>query len=198
MKRDQALEALASRYPDGIVVPVFQAAFDWMAIRPHPLNYLCTGAMGQGSSHGLGLALGCPGEQVVVLDGDGSLLMNLGTLVTIAAAAPRNLWHFVCHNGLYEVNGEYPVPGGRETDFCAMAAAAGIRRSYRFDDIDDFRSRLPEVLGGDGPVFVTLEVEAGVRYPRDYETIHSAAERERFRSALRAKLAPTAPQPVLR
>lgn len=197
MKRDEALEVLASQYPDGIVVPVFQAAFDWMAIRPHPLNYLCTGAMGQGSSHGLGLALGCPDQRVVVLDGDGSLLMNLGALVTIGAAAPRNMWHFVCHNGLYEVNGEYPVPGGRETDFCAMAGAAGIRRTYRFDDIDEFRSQLAGVLDGEGPVFVTLVVEAGRPYPRDYETIHSAESRERFRSALRSRLADPGAQPVL-
>lgn len=196
IKRDQALEALASHYPEGIVVPVFQAAFDWMAIRPHPLNYLCTGAMGQGSSHGLGLALGCPSQQVVVLDGDGSLLMNLGTLVTIAATAPRNLWHFVCHNGLYEVNGEYPIPGGREIDFCAMARAAGIPRTYRFDNIDEFRVRLSEVLGGQGPVFVNLAIEAGRPYPRDYPAIHSAESRERFRSALRSKLAGPKAQPT--
>ena len=84
MKRDHALKVLAQHYPDGIVVPVYQAAFDWMAIRPHPLNYLCTGAMGQGASHALGLALACPQEQIVVLDGDGSMLMNLGSLVTLS------------------------------------------------------------------------------------------------------------------
>ena len=60
MKRDEALSILARHYPDGIVVPVYQSAFDWMAIRPHPLNYLCTGAMGQAVSHALGVALGCP------------------------------------------------------------------------------------------------------------------------------------------
>ncbi len=78
MKRDEVLRVLSRHYPDGIVVPVYQSAFDWMGIRPHPLNYLCTGAMGQGSSHALGLALACPTEPVVVLAGDGSLLMNLG------------------------------------------------------------------------------------------------------------------------
>ena len=93
MKRDEALTVLAAHYPDGIVVPVYQAAFDWMAIRPHPLNYLCTGAMGQAASHALGLALGRPDQKVLVLDGDGSLLMNLGCLVTSAHAAPENLIH---------------------------------------------------------------------------------------------------------
>ena len=108
MKRDQALRVLADHYPDGIVVPVYQSAFDWLAIRPHPLNYLCTGAMGQASSHGLGLALGVPDEKVVILDGDGSLLMNLSALATIANLAPPNLIHFVVNNGVYEVNGNFP------------------------------------------------------------------------------------------
>ena len=59
MKRDEALRVLSQHYPDGIVVPVYQSAFDWMGIRPHPLNYLCTGAMGQGiqSRSGTGLSL---------------------------------------------------------------------------------------------------------------------------------------------
>ncbi len=185
MKRDAALRVLARHYPDGIVVPVFQSAFDWMVIRPHPLNYLCTGAMGQGSSHALGLALGRPDQTVVVLDGDGSLLMNLGSLVTVAAAAPRNLVHFVCHNGLYEVNGEYPLPGGRGIDFSAMARAAGYARTYVFSELSAFENGVAEALSGVGPVFVTLEVEAGEAHPRDYVAIHSAESRDRFRRALR-------------
>ena len=108
MKRDQALQILAEHMGDTIVVPVFQSAFDWMNIRPHPLNYLCVGAMGQASSHALGLALAMPNEKIVVLDGDGSLLMNLGSLVTIGSRRPKNLTHFVSHNGIYEVNGRYP------------------------------------------------------------------------------------------
>ncbi len=185
MKRDEALQVLARHYPDGIVVPVYQTAFDWMAIRPHPLNYLGVGAMGQASSHALGLALGCPDQTVVVLDGDGSLLMNLGTLVTIAQARPHNLIHFVSFNGIYEVNGEYPLPGGQALDFCGFARAAGYRRTYAFSSTEDLDHRLHEVFEGDGPVFVTLEVEAGVAYPRDFSLIHSAELRRRFRDALK-------------
>ena len=187
MKRDQALEALAEHYTDGIVVPVFQSAFDWMQIRPHALNYLCTGAMGQASSHALGVALACPDEQVLVLDGDGSLLMNLGCLVTTAEQSPKNLWHFVSNNGIYEVNGEFPVPG-KNVDFAGLAAAAGFKRTYSFSDIDTFRRELPEVLGGEGPVFVSMDVEIGKVYPRDYVTIDSADSRKTFRNALRERL----------
>jgi len=190
IKRDKALEVLAEHYPDGIVVPVYQAAFDWMGIRPHPLNYLCTGAMGQGSSHALGLALACPEESVVVLDGDGSLLMNLGSLVTIGHQAPPNFLHFVCQNGIYEVNGEFPVPGGTEVDFASMALAAGYREAYTFSDLNSWVRGLPDILASSGPILVVLKVEAGESYSRDYPAIHSEEARKRFKSALNARVSP--------
>src|SRR6058998_1715472 len=93
MKRDACLKVLACHRADAIVVAVYTAAQEWLHISPSDLNYTFTGAMDQGSSHGLGLALGRPDKRVVVLDGNGSLLMNLGTLVTIAQAAPKNLVH---------------------------------------------------------------------------------------------------------
>lgn len=185
MKRDAVLKVLARHYPDGIVVPVFQSAFDWMGIRPHPLNYVCTGAMGQASSHSLGLALARPDMKVVVLDGDGSLLMNLGTLVTVANMAPRNLIHFVSYNKIYEVNGRYPVPGVGKIDFSGMAKAAGYHRTYTISELDDFEAKIDEILDGQGPTFATLEVEEGEAYPRDYAKIHSAEARETFRNAIR-------------
>jgi len=94
MRRDECLKLLARHHTDEIVVPVYQAAFEWRAIKPDSLIYLGVGAMGQASSHALGLALGRPDKRVIVLDGDGSLLMNLGSLVTIAegrAAQPHPL-----------------------------------------------------------------------------------------------------------
>ena len=188
MKRDEALRALAEYYPDGIVVPVYQSAFDWMEIRPHPLNYLCTGAMGQASSHALGLALGAPKEKVVVIDGDGSLLMNLGSLVTIANLAPKNFVHFVSHNGMYEVNGKFPVPGGHNVDFAGIAREAGYAKTWSFNDIDQFREALPEVLTAEGPVFVSMQVETGGYHPWDYVAIHSAESRRTFRNALRMRI----------
>jgi len=102
--------------------------------------------MGQGSSHALGLTLGLPDRRVFVLDGDGALLMNLGTLVTIAHAAPKNLFHFVCENGTYEANGSHPLPNQGAIDFAGMARAAGFTHAYAFDDLETFTAALPEVL----------------------------------------------------
>ena len=188
MKRDDALKSLARHYRDGITVSVYQSAFDWIQIRPHPLNYLCTGAMGQASSHGLGLALGAPTEKVVILDGDGSLLMNLGTLVTIANLAPKNLFHFVCQNNMYEVNGKYPIPGVGRIQFDQMALAAGYRHAFSFDEIARFDSEIGEILNLDGPVFVCMHIEPGEYYPMDYVTIHSEQSRAIFRNALQSRL----------
>src|SRR5262245_66665466 len=110
MKRDVCLQVLARHRTDEIVVAVYQAAQEWLHISPSDLNYTFTGAMGQGSSHALGIALGRPDKRVVVLDGDGSLLMNLGTLVTIAHAAPKNRIHCLCQSGTYERNVAHPIP----------------------------------------------------------------------------------------
>ena len=188
MKRDQALAVLARHYPDGIVVAVYQSAFDWMNIRPHDLNYLCTGAMGQASSHGLGLALGAPNEKIVVLDGDGSLLMNLGSLVTIANQLPNNFLHFVCQNDTYEVNGNFPIPAAKKLQLHKIAQAAGYSHTFSFRELTDFESSIEDILELNGPVFVNLHVEPGTSYPTDYVTIHSAQSRSTFRRALNQRL----------
>jgi sulfopyruvate decarboxylase subunit beta len=129
MKRDQCLQVLARHRTDEIVVAVYQAAQEWLHISPSDLNYTFTGAMGQGSSHALGIALGRPDKRVVVLDGDGSLLMNLGTLVTIAHAAPKNLVHCLCQNDTYETNGAVDIPGRGTVSFPGLAREAGVSQN---------------------------------------------------------------------
>lgn len=186
MQRDEVLEAIADHVEDAIVVAVYQACFDWMSICPRDLNYVSTGAMGQASSHALGLALGRPDKKVIIFDGDGSLLMNLGSLVTVANAAPRNFHHFLFANGTYEVNGAHPVPGGEVTDFSGLARAAGYRWSGRYADLERFSSDLPKLLDRPGPVFAELSIRPGKAYPRDYETIHGPATRAVFKAALAA------------
>lgn len=186
MRRDECLKVLARHHRDQVVVPVYQAAFEWIAIRPHPLTYLGVGAMGQASSHALGLALGRPDLQVLVIDGDGSLLMNLGSLVTIAQAAPRNLVHFVCQNDCYEANGSHPIPGANQVSFAGFARAAGWPSVHEFSELADFEARIADVLAEPGPTFVTLKVVAGERYPQDFDVLHDAGRRAAFREALSA------------
>lgn len=185
MKRDECLKILAQQHTDEIVVAVYQAAFEWRVIKPDALTYVAVGAMGQASSHALGLALGRPDKRIIVLDGDGSLLMNLGSLVTIASVAPVNLIHFVCANGVYEANGSHPIPGDGRVDLSAVACAAGYRATYSIDDLHVFEQKVGDILQQAGPVFVALHVEQGEAYPQDYGWIHSADERARFKRALK-------------
>jgi phosphonopyruvate decarboxylase len=187
MKRDDCLKVLARHVADAdIVLPVYSTAFDWIEIRQHPLNYLAHGAMGLASSHALGLALGRPDKRVIVLDGDGSLLMNLATLVTIAEAAPPNLFHFVCHNGTYEANGGHPIPGRGRVDFAAFARSAGFRRVHEFSDLNMFEQKIGDVLSEPGPVFADLKITSSGPQERDYTRLHGPQVRKAFREALAA------------
>ena len=125
---------------DDIVIAVYGTAVDWHALRPHPLNYFSVGAMGLAASHGLGLALGRPDKRVIVLDGDGSLTMALGTLITVAGAAPKNFVHILWENGVYQANGGHPLPARGMTDYAGIALAAGYRSGASLRRRGEFRA----------------------------------------------------------
>jgi sulfopyruvate decarboxylase subunit beta len=186
MKRDECFGVLARHIKDEAVVATYSSAVDWVNINPRPLNYLSIGAMGLDSSHGLGLALGRPDRRVIVLQGDGSLLMNLGSLVTIAEAAPRNLIHFVAHNETYEANGGHPIPCPK-VDFAGMARAAGYAAVYEFSDLGAFTQQIAPVLEQNGPVFATLHVEPSKPLTYDYASLYDPVKRKAFKAAWQAR-----------
>ena len=126
--------------------------------RREELDFPMMGCMGKASSIGLGLALARPERKVLVLDGDGSLLMNLGSLVTIGNKAPENLYHFVFENGVYAVTGGQPVPGEGKTSFQGMAREAGYAGAYEFDDTEDLATNIDSVLRQKGPVLIGLKI----------------------------------------
>jgi sulfopyruvate decarboxylase subunit beta len=183
LNRKACLEVLKSLITDEIVVAAYSTASDWVEMTDRPLNYFSFGAMGLASSHGLGFAIGNPDRRVVVLDGDGSLLMNLGTLVTIAAAAPKNLVHIVWHNGSYEANGGHPLPN-QATDFAGVARAAGQTKVHKISDMANFEQQIGSILKEEGPVFVELMVEQGPLGPRSYTEMYRPERRKALREAL--------------
>jgi len=184
MKRDECLKVFARHRKDEIVVAVYMAAQEITHISPNDLNYTFTGAMGQGSSHALGLALGRPDKRVIVFDGDGSLLMNLGSLVTIANAAPKNYVHCLCENGTYETNGSVPIPRAGKIRFADIARAAGYPKAYELSSLEDWDRELDKILKEDGPIFVDLKMEPGEQYPEDFRRLYSIEYRNKFRRAL--------------
>jgi thiamine pyrophosphate-dependent acetolactate synthase large subunit-like protein len=185
MNRLAALEVLKGLITDEIVVSSYSTASDWIEVIDRPLNYFFHGAMGLCSSHGLGLALAFPNRRVIVLDGDGSLLMNLSTLVTIAAVAPKNFMHCVFQNGTYEANGGHPIPNPT-TDFEGIARSAGIVKSTTISTLQDFKARMPGLIKEPGPVFVSLQVEQGPLGPRSYKEMYRAERRAAFKTAVNA------------
>jgi len=182
MKRDECFRILARHIRDDAVVATYSSAVDWVEAAPRPLNYLSIGAMGLDSSHGLGLALGRPDRRVMVLQGDGSLLMNLGSLVTIAAAAPKNLVHLVAQNDTYEANGRQPIPNPK-LDFAGIARASGYAAAYDFSDLKIFEQQIAHVLDQQGPVFATLHVEPSRQLKYDYPSMYDPEKRKAFKAA---------------
>jgi thiamine pyrophosphate-dependent acetolactate synthase large subunit-like protein len=160
VRRAEALELLAGLKGHGVSVATMRAIPDWYEAGAAPdLNLDNRGCMGAAAAFGLGIALAQPARPVIVIDGDGSLLMQLGSLATIAGAAPKNFYHFVVVNGVYETSGYQPTPASERIDFATMARGAGYQQAFDFDDIAVLRERLPAVMQQAGPVLVALRVE---------------------------------------
>jgi thiamine pyrophosphate-dependent acetolactate synthase large subunit-like protein len=160
MTHREALEVLAACRGRHLVLTTHGSVDLWVSLSDTALDFSYVPAsMGQGPCLGLGLALAQSRHGVVVVSGDGSLLMNLGCLVTIAAN-PADLFLLVIDNGVYEVTGGQPYAGAGRTDFAALARAAGIGRVYSFDTADGWRASAAAALTGPGPVVVCLKVAA--------------------------------------
>ncbi len=159
MQKLEAIETIAKHRGGAISVTTMQAAFPWHARgETASLHIEAVGCMGSAASLGLGLALGAPDRRVIVLDGDGSLLMQLGSLVTVASQAPPNLFHFVFANGSYESSGNQPLPGAGTFDLVALARAAGYRYAVRLETADELDGALPLLFANGGPTFVELTI----------------------------------------
>jgi len=180
----EALEILSRHRSDKVVITTMASVGIWPALSDTPLdfNYMPS-SMGQGPAFALGLALAHPDRGFIVVNGDGCMLMNLGSLVTIASH-PANLFLLVIDNGHYEVTGGQPTVGAGRTDFAALARGAGFPRVYSFHSREAWEAGAAEALGGRGPVFIWLKVEGrqGQKTPRPP---HPMAEQlERLRLAL--------------
>lgn len=159
MTHRDALAVLAAHRRDHVVIPTMGSVGVWpeFSDTPRDFHYLPS-SMGQGVPLGLGLCLARPGQGVVVLSGDGGLLMNLGCLVT-AAQYSVPLYIVLIDNGLYEVTGGQSVANAGRTDFAAIARGAGIGRVHHFETLEEWQASAAACLEGSGPVFVCLRVK---------------------------------------
>ena len=168
----EAVKVIDSKREDAVLVATMNAnnvSFGLPNVTSNEkLDFPLSGSMGKASSLGLGLALAQPQRKVMVLDGDGSLEMNLGSLVTVANKGPKNLYHFVMDNGVYATTGGQDTPGANPASYTDLARAAGYAACYEFDELEDFASQAAEVMGQEGPVLICVKTVPNVQGPRDH------------------------------
>ena len=175
MPVDGAFEVLHRRRTDQVVVSTMTVTAPWREQAATERDLRCVGFMGGASTMGLGVALARPDVPVWILDGDGSLAMQLGSLLTIGNAAPRRFMHVVFHNGVYDTSGAQPVLAEGRMSFCALAEGAGYVKAVRFDDVESFDASIDELLDIDGPVLVELMTEPNHRH---YQRSTPATEKQ--------------------
>jgi thiamine pyrophosphate-dependent acetolactate synthase large subunit-like protein len=159
MTHREVLEVVARQRGQRVVITTMGSIGIWPALSDTPLDFhYIPSSMGQGPALGLGLALAQPERGVIVINGDGCTLMNLGCLATLAGNR-ANLYLIIIDNGLYEVTGGQPTVGAGRVDFAGVAKAAGIQRVYSFDSLADWQAGAGEALNGPGPVVIWLKVE---------------------------------------
>jgi thiamine pyrophosphate-dependent acetolactate synthase large subunit-like protein len=160
MKRGEAIRRLVGLLDkEPVLANLGKNTYDLFAAGDRPQNFYTWGAMGTVSSVGLGLAAARPDLRVIVLDGDGSLLMNLGSLATIAAVRPKNLVHVVCDTGTYETTGGQASYTAGPADLAAIGRGAGIARVERVDELDALERAVRRSLAEPGPWLIVAKME---------------------------------------
>ncbi len=192
IKYEESIPLISELRGNAVAVYTMTQGGAWANVSSRPdLDVGISNGMSKASSLGLGIALGRPDRRVIVLDGDGSLLMNLGSLVTVAGQAPKNFLHFVFDNGMYAVTGGQPVPNMNRIDYRGMALAAGYRSAYEFEDLEDLAMELPRIMAEEGPALVNLKTapepaeqgvdqtwESNARMPRQMRNVMAALQSE--------------------
>lgn len=161
MKRLDAIQAIYPQLEKCVLVTIMGAvAVEMQSIGHRPNFFYLQHAMGLASSIGLGIALARPELKVVVFDGDGSILMNLGALTTMARCKPDNLVHVVFDNENLISVGGYPSATAAGCDLEAIAAGSGVPRTLTVRSIDEFTQRFDEALHGREMTTIIAKVEA--------------------------------------
>ncbi len=186
--RTEAVEQLARARGTMLSVVTMQPIPVWRVLdQEDDRNINVIGCMGAASSLGLGLAIAQPSERVLVIDGDGSLLMQLGSLVSIAEHQPANLYHAVFENGVYHTSGGQPLPAHGRADLCEVALAAGYREARRFTSVAEIEAGLDDALSLRGPVLLSFVITGqGQLEPSEKAAPRSdfAAQAQMLRTAL--------------
>lgn len=192
MMREEALEIILKNLNDNtiIVSTTGKTSREIFEIRErngdsHEKDFLTVGSMGHCSSIALGIAIAKQNRDIVCIDGDGALLMHLGSLTTIASKKPKNFRHILMNNEVHE------SVGGQETaakslDFTRIVSAMGIRNVYKSETFEELKTSLNELFTGDGPSFLEVKIRSGSRKDLGRPTIKPIDNKKDFMSFLKS------------
>jgi thiamine pyrophosphate-dependent acetolactate synthase large subunit-like protein len=167
---------------EAVIGGIGNTNFDLWAAGQRPQNFYMLGSMGLAIPIALGVALAQPGRRTFVLEGDGSLLMQLGTLGTVAATAPKNLTIVVFDNQMYQITGRQKSLTASSVDLVAMAKGAGLEQSEWAKDEAHFEALVERALSGAGPWFIGARIDG--EKPAGVTERDPAKIRQRFMTAL--------------
>jgi thiamine pyrophosphate-dependent acetolactate synthase large subunit-like protein len=172
-------------HEEAVVAGIGNANFDLWTSGQRPQNFYMLGSMGLAIPIALGVAIAQPRRHVIALEGDGSLLMQLGCLATVAMRAPKNLTIVVWDNGIYQITGGQPTASGSTADLVAIARGAGFTNSAWAADEDDFERLVAIALKQGGPSLIAARID---HKPADGATDRDPVQiRERFMRGLGVK-----------
>ena len=144
---------------EAVVGGIGNTNFDLWAAGHRPQNFYMLGSMGLAFPIALGVALAQPNRRVFALEGDGSLLMQLGSLTTIATLAPKNLTMVVMDNGVYQITGAQPTPAAAVADIVAIAVASGLTNSTWAADEEDFERLIEQSMSASAPTLIGVRID---------------------------------------
>lgn len=187
MNRSDLTRRLVARLQKGeaVIGGIGNNNFDLWAAGQRPENFYMLGSMGLTAPIAMGVALAQPQRRVFALEGDGSLLMQLGALGTIAASQLKNLIVIVFDNGMYQITGRQQTLTASTVDLVAVAKGAGLAQSAWAADEADFESLVDRALDGNGPFFIAARIDG--EKPAGTTERDPARIRQRFMAALGAK-----------
>jgi sulfopyruvate decarboxylase subunit beta len=185
IERDRAFAILAEAITDEVVVTgVGSQTASWLEVRPRPLNLYLRGPMGLAPAVGLGVALAHPDRKVVVIEGDGGLLMGLTSLASVTHRQPPNLLVICMDNGVYEAGGMGATVNAGRTDFVRLVRGLGIERAISAGDSETLRKTIKELLAGNACTF--LHIPIGLRKRKLMPVLFRPAEiKYQFQAALK-------------
>lgn len=158
---DLTRRVLAHLTDEAVFAGIGNAGFDLFAAGDRPQNFYMFGSMGLASSLGLGYALARPEERVVVLEGEGSVLMNLGSLATIARMRPARYLLVIMDNGTYALTGSQRNAAADVTDMAMIARGAGILHVFAPQTADAFEQAVVDALDKTGPAVIVVKIADG-------------------------------------